>query len=649
MRIQELTVEVRDENLNRVGQFLPVDLVGFSVVNRFNNVGTWEIVLPADHVIGQALATPGAGIIVTHSDAGVLLSGPTTTVETVAETANPVGTVRISGVDDSAILAERLAYPTWTTDDVTMQTSAHDSVVAVKASTAMYTFVKHNLISGVAPSSRAVPNLVTATDTALGSVMSKKARFDILGQLLTEIAVIDGLGFDIKQKDNTLEFGVFTPTDRSGYIRMDIQNNTLASSSYGYGLPGLTHAIVAGQGDLEARQFIQVNTPESLAAEGLWNRRIEQFIDQRNTDVVDELTQAGLEALAESGTTLTSVDVVPASDTTMRFGIDWNLGDTVTVVVGGQEVSAVVTQVALSVQADGIHVVATVGEPMGVDYDALIAKSQVSTLKRVDALERKESSASGGGGGASLSVSDTPPTGASANSLWLDSKDASLMVRLEDADSIQWVQVNNSASKDVALTNRVTSLEGVRPVSIGGTGASSLTTGSYLKGAGTSPITSQVGIPASDINSGSLDIARMPSGSVIQSRYWSHNVNVNGSGTAWQDVSSSLRLTITPKRSDSKFIVHASMNWLNEGNRRQVIRMLRDGSVISPSDISNPSAVSGWTTFQGSYVWEDATAHTANVATTFSFQTATTAGLWYYNYNYGIPGTSMYHVIEVVL
>lgn len=463
MRIQELTVEVRDENLNRVGQFLPVDLVGFSVVNRFNNVGTWEIVLPADHVLGTALATPGAGIIVTHSDAGVLLSGPTTTVETVAETSNPVGTVRISGVDDSAILAERLAYPTWTTDDVTMQTSSHDAVIAVKASTAMYTFVKHNLVTGIAPASRAVANLVTATDTALGSVMTKRARFDILGQLLSEIAVIDGLGFDIKQKNNTLEFKVFTPTNRAGEIRMDIQNNTLASSSYGYGLPGLTHAIVAGQGDLEARQFIQVNTPESLAAQDLWNRRIEQFIDQRNTDVVDELTQAGLEALAESGATLTSVDVVPASDTTMRFGIDWNLGDTVTVVVGGQEVSAVVTQVALSVQADGVHIVATVGEPIGVNYDALIAKSQVSAMKRIDALERIEG---GAGGSASIVVAETPPLDAADNTVFFSSKDGTAAVKYADTDSSQWVEIKNpnnyyGDSQIQAMGSRLTAVENV--------------------------------------------------------------------------------------------------------------------------------------------------------------------------------------------
>jgi hypothetical protein len=45
-------------------------------------------------------------------------------------------------------------------------------------------------------------------------------------------------------------------------------------------------------------------------------------------------------------------------------------------------------------------------------------------------------------------------------------------------------------------------------VANGGTGANTLTSGAYLKGAGTSAITSQTGIPATDITSGALAIAR---------------------------------------------------------------------------------------------------------------------------------------------
>jgi len=429
MNITELTFEVRDESLNRVGQLLPTDLVGWKSVLRFNNVGSWEITLPADHVLGLVLASPGAGILVTHRTAGVILSGPTTAVENVSESGDPNGVMKISGVDDSVILGERLAYPTPSSADVTAQTSAYDTVSSEVASTAMYGYVERNLVAGVAPSARAISSLVLAPDTAIGSLVTKSARFDIMGELLTELAVVDGLGFDVKQNDLELEFSVFAPVDRTGEIRMDVQNNTLSSTSYGYGVMGLSRAIVAGQGEGSDRQFVEVDTAESLAAETLWGRRIETFIDQRNTAVLAELEQAGLEALAESGLTITSIDVVPSSDTTMRYGIDWNLGDSVTVVVGGQEVSAVVTQVALSVESDGVRVGATVGQPTGVDYDALVAKKQTTTTKRVNALERKES---GSGGSATVSVNvGSTTTGAAGSSASVTNSGSSTAVVLD--------------------------------------------------------------------------------------------------------------------------------------------------------------------------------------------------------------------------
>jgi microcystin-dependent protein len=202
---------------------------------------------------------------------------------------------------------------------------------------------------------------------------------------------------------------------------------------------------------------------------------------------------------------------------------------------------------------------------------------------------------------------------------------------------------------DSELATRVGALEtSTRPVGLGGTGATSLTSGGYLKGSGTSAITSQTGIPAGDINSGTLNAARLPSGTVIQQTHFTYNTYTNGSGTGWQDIHSGTRPSITAKRSDSHFIILASMNFLQEGTRRQVIRLKRDGTVISPSDIMIANNVS-WTSGNMFYQWKDTSARTAGTTYTFSFDTAVSAGTWYYNYNFGgITGTSMYSVWEVV-
>lgn len=390
MRIEDFTFEVRDETLARLGQILPGDLVGWESVLRFNNVGTWSIELVANLPIAQLLSTPGYGIVVSHKDAGVILSGPTISAETTYESGDPVGVIKITGVDDSVILADRLAYPDPASADVQNQTKSYDSVSFMTASTAMLWFAQRNLKPGVAPASRAITGLSLATDPIAGSAISKSARFDVLGELLTEIASIDGLGFDIKQIGGALEFRVFEPTDRTGTIRMDVANKTLSKTSFGYGAPEVTHAIVAGQGEGLNRQFLDVTTTESLNSETLFNRRIETFIDQRNTSDTNELTQAGLEKLSDGGMTQTSVDVIPSSDLTMQYGTDWNLGDRVTVVVANQEVSATVTQVSIRVESNGVFVGATVGEPNGVDFEAIVTKKQAKQQTRVNALERKE-------------------------------------------------------------------------------------------------------------------------------------------------------------------------------------------------------------------------------------------------------------------
>lgn len=397
MNVNDLIVEVRDGNLARVGRILPTDLVGFNAVLRFNNVGTWEIpALPDTHPLCDVLRTPGSGIIVTGPD-GVILSGPTISATNSVESGQGAGTWNISGVDDSVILGERLAYPTPTTADVTAQTSAYDTRNDV-ASTVMLGYVESNLVDGVAPVERAIPYLTVGVDPLVGAVVKKSARFDILGELLSDIASVDSLGFDIRQIGDVLEFNVFEPVDRSLEIRMDVSNNTLSRTEYAYGRPNATLAIVAGQGEGTSRQFVEVTTTASQNAETLWERRIETFVDQRNTDDLTELEQAGLEKLASDGVTVTSIDVVPSSDVTMVYGVDFNLGDIVGVTVGEQEVSAIVTTISLSVQSDGVRVGATVGDPTGVDFEALTAKKSTETQRRVNSLERKESAAGGGGG-----------------------------------------------------------------------------------------------------------------------------------------------------------------------------------------------------------------------------------------------------------
>lgn len=385
MRLDDLTIEVRDADFNRVGQLTAENLVGFSAVLLKNAVGSWQVTLPVGYALAEELRKPNAGIIVTASGQ-TLISGPTTAVLTNLSKDDPLGTYQISGVDDSVVLGERLAYPTPATADVALQTSPYDLRTGV-AEDVMKAYVEANL-GPSAPSQRRISGLTVQASAGLGVTVDGSARFDNLQELLAGFADLSGLGFTIEQNGDGLEFQVYEPVDRSAYIRLDLDNGKLTRSDYAYATPKLTRAIVGGQGEGALRTFIERTSTDSLDAETLWGRRIERFINDTSTADVAVLEQSADKELVVDGKTFVSADVMPSDDETMLFGVDWNLGDKVTVVVGEIELVAVVEKVALLVSEDGVRLGATVGEPRGLGYENQIVNNQKDQVLRVSKLER---------------------------------------------------------------------------------------------------------------------------------------------------------------------------------------------------------------------------------------------------------------------
>jgi hypothetical protein len=386
MRVEDLTIEVRNPNLQRVGQLRPEELVGFTAVLRFNAVGSWTAKLPVDHPMAEELRTPGAGVIVTLGDQ-VILSGPTRQVVTDQDRTDPKGTYTITGVTDSVVLEERLAYPTPTTDDVAAQTSAYD-VRNGAAEDVIKGYVRANIAED-APTARAIPQLVTEASQSRGLNVRASARFDRLLDLLEGLAEVAGLGFTIDQEASQLQFKVYEPVDRSALVRLDIDNNRLTKSSFSYAAPKATRAIVAGQGEGAARTFLEIDTTDSTEAETQWQSRVEIFVDRRDTEDPNELAQAGQELLVKDGKTLISVSISPSDDETMKFGTDWGLGDKVTCVVGPTELQAVVTEVGILITESGVFLGATVGESRFLDFETQILTQQAEAALRLSKLERK--------------------------------------------------------------------------------------------------------------------------------------------------------------------------------------------------------------------------------------------------------------------
>ncbi|WP_454051464.1 Gp37-like protein [Cellulomonas sp. Marseille-Q8402] len=385
MQTSDLLVEVRDASLARVAQIAPshldlsVDLVDCAV-------GSWTLRLPAEHPAVQHLVRPGAGIIVTGPD-GVAFSGPVDTPTVDADLADPTGVAAISGVTDDVLLWNRLAYPTPSALAASAQTDAYD-VRSGRPETVMLDYVRANL-GAAAPPGRRVPALVLASDERRGTTdVRKSARFDVLGDLLSEIATVSGLRFRLVQVGPALRFEVLEVRDRRDTVRFDLANGTLSAHSVAVAPPRVTRAVVGGAGEGALRELIDVSDPaneHAEAARGPWGR-VETFVDNRSGSS-DELQQAGAKVLAD-GAGSTSAAAVPSDDLTMRYAVDWDLGDAVTVVVGGSENVARVTGVSLIVDQSGARVGATIGELQGSTPVQALTRRTDAVDRRVSALER---------------------------------------------------------------------------------------------------------------------------------------------------------------------------------------------------------------------------------------------------------------------
>lgn len=402
MLLDDLTLEVRDRTLKRVGQ-VTKPFLSMKATVRWCGVGEWELTLPGDHAMVDHLVADGSGVILLGPDGestGVIFSGPTTTPKRKRDAQNPDGTFTFTGVTDEVHLLDALAYPNPLIADAqaSSQSRANDTRTGL-AEALLRQYVAYNIAGTHAPAGRLRgirPSIkLFGGDLGRGISITKSPRFQNLLELLREIVTLEpSIGFRMVQIDGLIQFQVLDSRDKRAFVRFDVENGTLTSEEVQQSGPGLTTAIVAGQGEGTERTIITRTNADATAAEASWGRVIEAFVDQRDTDAVVELQQSGDEKLAEAAGG-TSVKVIPADESTMQFGVDWRAGDQVTVVVNGVEAPTAVTETALLINSDGVRAGAalgdvstfTKGDTLGAKVDALDVR--VAQLERAGGLAER--------------------------------------------------------------------------------------------------------------------------------------------------------------------------------------------------------------------------------------------------------------------
>jgi hypothetical protein len=336
----------------RLSGALPI--ISVKGVARHLGVDAVEVVTPYSPDAYGRLA-PGCGVVVQRDGiqqaAGMVGSSRRIGWDASAGEA----TITVQCLGDDQHLADRLVYPT-PAAAATAQTDNYWTYTG-PASTAMWELIRQQASTG-AQTARRVPTLVMGANPGVGASRLWSEQWAPVLDTLTAWGIVSGadLGVRVVSGVDGLRADIYAPRDVSAGVRFSASLTNLVGWDYEQLPPSATYVIAAGQGDLATRVR---RVSSSVAAPDLaWGRRIERYVDQRDEADTAKLQTAADDELAQGiGTVSLAID---ARDTgTARYGVDWNLGDRVTVhigVPGGATAATVVDlirEVAFTVDSRG--------------------------------------------------------------------------------------------------------------------------------------------------------------------------------------------------------------------------------------------------------------------------------------------------------
>jgi hypothetical protein len=353
-----LRVYVRDTSLNRLGQI--AEYTQLTVIPRFNAVGAYTLEVSADSD-KAGLLVEGNGLIIRTGSGDTIMSGPIRSVDWSRSASDGgSGKLIVGGVDDTALLAQYTCWPS-PAAVIGSQTASVYKLTAVAAESGMRTLVNVNAGPG-ALASRKNPLLTLAADGGHGGTITRQInQFDNLLTVLADIGNTAGLGFKVVQIGASLQFQIYQPSVQSA-ARFAFALGNLTDASYATTPPTCTRAIVVAGGGTSPRVCKTYDRTDPLFP-GLV---IEQFVDltgvdTASVDLTAQMDQAGAEALT-NGAGQGSLAISPIDIPQLRYGRDYQVGDTVSADVRGDWYTDVVREVTLtSTAADATTVKATVG------------------------------------------------------------------------------------------------------------------------------------------------------------------------------------------------------------------------------------------------------------------------------------------------
>jgi hypothetical protein len=360
---------IRDSYLDRIAPIIRYSKLTINM--NFNDIGKWVLELSPEETetINTLLQVrregDGLGGIVVTKDGEIFFSGPIRNVELIEDWDSEDGSCTIIGIDDTGLLAARLAVPPAPDGQYRFHrgTGIGYDVYTGKAESAMLHLVEHN-VGYLAVDSRAIPLLATTTDGEKGNTITIRSRYNNLIEKLQECALTSGLGFRVIQSYDdsfgipVLLFEVYEPDDVTAKVVFSKERRNLAGYRYYVEAPEGNYILCGGGGEEEARYFLGTGDEPSRVLYGT----IEYFLDQRQTTDQTELLQALYNELEER-TEKVEFEFSPLDVPGTQFMIDYKLGDKATAEVNGEILQDVIRSVQIVLDENGATITPTIGTP----------------------------------------------------------------------------------------------------------------------------------------------------------------------------------------------------------------------------------------------------------------------------------------------
>lgn len=218
-----------------------------------------------------------------------------------------------------------------------------------------------------------------------GSSVSASERFTNLAEAVDKLAIAGGVRLSGEFAGDRPRIVVSAPTDNTDDVTFSTDYGNVLSYKTVLAAPRTTRVLVGGSGEGTARVLRERS---DSAAETEWSQRRESFVDSRDAGDNTTLDQRGDEALAENAATAGyTVEVLDRDG--MAFGVDYAVGDEVSLSIDGTALTDYVAAVQVKADAEGTRVDPVLASSQLADNTPDLYQRVKAINTSVDGLERR--------------------------------------------------------------------------------------------------------------------------------------------------------------------------------------------------------------------------------------------------------------------